>query len=54
MKSKITTVALILLTYLNVSGQKSEFVKSDSIIYPIHKSNIGKQLQSKTSKKPIF
>jgi CubicO group peptidase (beta-lactamase class C family) len=42
MKSKITTVALILLTYLNVSGQKSEFVKSDSIIYPIHKSNIGK------------
>ena len=42
MKSKITTLALCLLTYLNVSGQKSEFVKSDSIIYPIHKSNIGK------------
>lgn len=42
MKSKITTLALSLLTYLNVSGQKTEFVKSDSIIYPIHKSNIGK------------
>lgn len=42
MKLKITTLALCLLTYLNVSGQKSEFVKSDSIIYPIHKSNIGK------------
>lgn len=42
MKSKITTLALSLLTHLNVSGQKSEFVKSDSIIYPIHKSNIGK------------
>jgi CubicO group peptidase (beta-lactamase class C family) len=25
-----------------VSGQKNEFVKSDSIIYPIHESNIGK------------
>ena len=42
MKSKITALALSLLTYLNVSGQKTEFVKSDSIIYPIHKSNIGK------------
>jgi CubicO group peptidase (beta-lactamase class C family) len=42
MKSKITTLVLSLLTYLNVSGQKNEFVKSDSIIYPIHKSNIGK------------
>lgn len=42
MKSKITTLALGLLIYLNVSGQKTEFVKSDSIIYPIHKSNIGK------------
>lgn len=42
MKSKITTLALSLLTYLNVSGQKSEFIKSDSIIYTIHKSNIGK------------
>ncbi|MFE3867096.1 serine hydrolase domain-containing protein [Flavobacterium sp. LS2P90] len=42
MKSKITTLALSLLTYLNMSGQKNEFIKSDSIIYPIHKSNIGK------------
>jgi len=42
MKSKITTLALGLLMYLNVSGQKIEFVKSDSIIYTIHKSNIGK------------
>ena len=42
MKSKITILALGLLIHLNVSGQKTEFVKSDSIIYPIHKSNIGK------------
>lgn len=42
MKSKITTLVVGVLTYLNVSGQKSEFVKSDSIIYPIHQSNIGK------------
>jgi CubicO group peptidase (beta-lactamase class C family) len=42
MKSKIVTLILSLLTYLNVSGQKNEFVKSDSIIYPIHESNIGK------------
>jgi CubicO group peptidase (beta-lactamase class C family) len=42
MKSKITTLALSLLTFLNVSAQKKEFVKSDSIIYPIHKSSIGK------------
>jgi CubicO group peptidase (beta-lactamase class C family) len=42
MASKITILALSLITYLNVSGQKTEFVKSDSIIYPIHKSNIGK------------
>lgn len=42
MASKITILVLSLMTYLNVSGQKTEFVKSDSIIYPIHKSNIGK------------
>ncbi|MFM9989646.1 serine hydrolase domain-containing protein [Flavobacterium sp.] len=42
MKSKITNIALSILTYLNVSAQKNEFVKKDSIIYPIHKSNIGK------------
>lgn len=42
MASKITILVLSLMTYLNVSGQKTEFVRSDSIIYPIHKSNIGK------------
>jgi CubicO group peptidase (beta-lactamase class C family) len=42
MKSKITILSLSLMTYLNVAGQNTEFVKSDSIIYPIHKSNIGK------------
>lgn len=42
MASKITILVLSVMTYLNVSGQKTEFVKSDSIIYPIHKSNIGK------------
>ncbi len=42
MKSKITTLVISVLTYLNVSAQKTEFVKSDSIIHPIHQSNIGK------------
>lgn len=42
MKTKFTTLILSLLTYLNVCGQKTEFLKCDSIIYPIHKSNIGK------------
>ncbi len=42
MQSKITILVLSLLTFLNVSAQKNEFVKSDSIIYPIHKSSIGK------------
>ena len=42
MKTKITTLILSLVTYLNVFGQKIDFVKADSIIYPIHKSNIGK------------
>ncbi|TDD99916.1 serine hydrolase domain-containing protein [Flavobacterium sandaracinum] len=42
MKSKITTLALSLLTFFNVLAQKNEFVKQDSIIYPIHKTNIGK------------
>ena len=40
MKTKFTT--LILLGYLSLFSQKINFVKSDSIIYPIHKSNIGK------------
>ena len=42
MKTKITTLILSLVTYLNVFGQKIDFVKADSIIYPIYKSNIGK------------
>ena len=42
MKTKITTLILSLVTYLNVFGQNIDFVKADSIIYPIHKSNIGK------------
>ena len=42
MQSKITILVLSLLTFLNVSAQTNEFVKSDSIIYPIHKSSIGK------------
>lgn len=42
MKLTIFTLALSLLTYFSVSGQNNDFIKSDSIIYPIHKSNIGK------------
>jgi hypothetical protein len=42
MKRQFGIIILSLLTYLNVSGQITDFVKSDSIIYPIHKSNIGK------------
>ena len=42
MSSKITTVAFVLLSCLNVLGQKTEFVKSDSLLYPIHKANLGK------------
>jgi CubicO group peptidase (beta-lactamase class C family) len=42
MKRQFGIIILSLLTYLDVSGQITDFVKSDSIIYPIHKSNIGK------------
>ncbi len=42
MKNQFCVLMLCLFAYLNMSGQKNEFVKSDSIIYPIHKSNIGK------------
>jgi CubicO group peptidase (beta-lactamase class C family) len=42
MKRQFGIIILSLLTYLNVSGQITDFVKSDSITYPIHKSNIGK------------
>ena len=42
MKLKIITITSILLVYLNAASQITEFVKQDSIIYSIHKSNIGK------------
>jgi hypothetical protein len=42
MKRQFGIIILSLLTYLNVSGQITDFVKVCSIIYPIHKSNIGK------------
>jgi hypothetical protein len=41
MKRQFGIIILSLLTYLNVSGQITDFVKVCSI-YPIHKSNIGK------------
>lgn len=42
MKNHFTIVIFSLLTFLKVSGQIVDFVKSDSIIFPIHQSNIGK------------
>jgi hypothetical protein len=40
MKRQFGIIILSLLTYLNVSGQITDFVKVTA--YPIHKSNIGK------------
>lgn len=42
MKTQITTLLVSLLTCFTLLGQTKDFVKRDSIIYPIHKSNIGK------------
>ncbi|WP_310554407.1 serine hydrolase [Flavobacterium sp.] len=42
MKSQFKILILSLLTNLSFFGQTKDFVKNDSIIYPIHKSNIGK------------
>jgi CubicO group peptidase (beta-lactamase class C family) len=42
MKNHFTIVIFSLLTFLKVSGQIVDFVKSDSIIFPIHQSNMGK------------
>ena len=42
MKTQITTLLVSLLTCINVFAQNEDIVKSDSILYPIHKSNIGK------------
>jgi hypothetical protein len=59
MKRQFGIIILSLLTYLNVSGQITDFVKVTAF-NPIHKSNIGKiafmgkQLQLKTLKKQIF
>ncbi len=42
MKSHFLILIISLLTFLNISAQIQDLVKSDSITYPIHKSNIGK------------
>lgn len=42
MKKFFAIFTTIFLTTINLFGQSIEFVKSDSIAYPIHKSNIGK------------
>jgi CubicO group peptidase (beta-lactamase class C family) len=42
MIKKFTLLVTIILTTINLFGQSSDFVKCDSITYPIHKANIGK------------
>lgn len=42
MIKKFTLLVTIILTTINLFGQTTEFVKCDSITYPIHKANIGK------------
>lgn len=42
MKRFFAIFTTISLTVFNLFGQTADFVKSDSMIYPIHKSNIGK------------
>ena len=42
MTRQFITLIIGLLTYFRVFGQTVDFVKSDSIAYPIHKANIGK------------
>jgi len=42
MKKFFAIFTTISLATFNLFGQTADFVKSDSIIYPIHKSNIGK------------
>ena len=41
MIKKLTLLLSIILTTIQLFGQSTDIVKSDSIIYPIHKSNIG-------------
>jgi CubicO group peptidase (beta-lactamase class C family) len=42
MTKKYISLLISLLTCINVFGQAIDFVKNDSITYPIHKANIGK------------
>jgi CubicO group peptidase (beta-lactamase class C family) len=42
MIKKITLLVAIILTTINLFGQTTDFIKCDSITYPIHKINIGK------------
>jgi CubicO group peptidase (beta-lactamase class C family) len=39
---QFTYIMIILLASANIFGQITDLVKSDSIVYPIHKTNIGK------------
>lgn len=39
---QLLTLVLVCLIQFNLSGQTHELVKSDSIVYPIHKNNLGK------------
>lgn len=39
---QLAILTTIFLTTLHLFGQTTDFVKSDSIIYPIHKANVGK------------
>lgn len=42
MIKKLTLLITIILTTINLFGQTTDIVKSDSITYPIHKENVGK------------
>ncbi len=42
MIKNLTLLVIIILTTFKLFGQKTDIIKSDSIIYPIHKANIGK------------
>jgi hypothetical protein len=42
MIKKLTLIATIIIITLKLSGQTADIVLCDSIIYPIHKANIGK------------
>ena len=42
MIKKLSLLVAIFLTTINLFGQTTDLVKFDSIIYPIHKANIGK------------